>query len=505
MDRLKEIKKLYTKLNKAERTYLHLHVEAFANAGTRNYDLMQMLLQLVQFNASISAGDLEHQDFYKNLTNVERSQLMLDARELLLETLLVSANVERPGLFSNTFKTQINNAKRIQQANILHVRGARDEAIKLLEEVLSRSRKYELVNQELEALRFLQYYETAEKGLRSCNRISSLIAQAKAKAEVLDLAMETYLKLKLVPDRLRIEKPLNDWERIIEELELANQPWEMTYPRYICSLIKVYHYRISGDFNEELNEINSLTQLVEDSPRLYSRKLMVNLNLEKAEALINLALYDDARTTLAATSDLVKKSSFENYLIEKYQVLIDFYEQRYQPLEDRLDKLVKSKYFQRMPYAIAQFYFYKSASIVYKGDAGAVTHQIDEALNRFDDLSTELKKGYLFLACKSAVRADLGADAAVVKKVFGLLDAMEEENGLSKREQLFYHAVKNMLSASGNAKAMKYNAIIDRLSATNTTLAWQPFGHEVIPFHTWMRKHTESFNARRAKKTTDVS
>jgi len=502
LDRFGEIKALYAKFNKAEKDLLHAHLKSIEQLGTRGYENIPAIISAIDKDPKVTREDAikNAKVAFKNSSEVNTTMLLI--KGYLLEQLQLEVNIERPGSYSNQFRISVSNSKKIDQARILLDRGLSEQGQKLLEEVVSRSEKYELFDQTTAALKILGFIFAVQKGVRTLKRYETYLREARMKRDYLDKASSLYAEYRM--NRFRNPKIGGDssTSKPIEALEKIAKASDLKYPLYLFLTLQTEQFIEDSQFRKAENSCIKLAETIKGSPALQSEERLAYVLLKLGEIRIQLRKFNAAEQTLDAVSKLLKKNSYESYRVNKYKSLILFHRGDIESLQVELPKILKSKYTLRLPYASVQFHYYMAMLYyrtgAYKSAAKILTEEIDIA----PGINTDTSLGQniaLFMASVELLEEDEATARAGADKALNNLEKIYELPEIRKRDKVIIRIAKRIVVRQFDfaRTALLVKDSLERLKSPEDDLRWEPLSFEIIPFDQW-------FNSKVKKRKLKV-
>lgn len=497
LDRFGEIKALYARFNKAEKDLLHAHLRSIEQLGTRGYENVSKIILAVDKDPKISREEAlkNTKGTFKNNSEINTTLLLI--KGYLLEQLQLEVNIERPGSYSNQFRISVSNGKKIDQARILLDRGLTGQGQKLLEEVVSRSEKYELFDQTAAALKILGFIYAVEKGVRTLKRYESYLRDARLKRDYMDKAASIYAEYRMNSNRAAKSIDGNGVDKPLESLEKIAKASNLKYPLYLLLTLKTKELIEDSQFRKAENSCMKLAEIIKDSPSLQSEERLSYVHLMLAEVQIQLRKLNAAEQTLDAASKLLKKNSYESYLVNKYQSLILFHRGDTKSLQIELPKILKSKYTLRLPYAAVQFHYYMAMLYfrtgAFKSAVKLLTDEIDIAPGINIDTALGQNVG-LFMASVELIQEDEATALAGTKKALTNLEKIYESSEIRKRDKVIIRVIKRIAAREYDFSrtALLVKDSLQRLNSPNDELRWEPLSHEIVPFDQWFSSKLKS-------------
>lgn len=493
MDRFGEVKAIYARLNKAEKELLHAQLKGFEELGVRGYEDIYKVITALDRAPQASREEVFSSAGVQLKTSGEINAMILRMKGYLLEHLHLDVNIDRPGVYNNRFRTEVANGKKIDQARILMDRGIKGQARKLLEEVVSRSEKYELFDQMTAALKLLSFSYSTEKGLRTYKRYEGYIKEAKAKRDAYDRATDLYAALRMNEARAGTGPDDTDYLGTAEELEKISKNFGLSYPAYLALTLKTENHIRRSEFRKAENACIKLTETIREQASAAQSEQRLSIALLKlAEIQMQLRKFETTEQTLNELRNILKRNSFESYLVNKYNCLVHFYSGNIGLLNTELPKILKSKYTLRLPYASVLFHFYLGVSQFLSGNYKGAFKILSDETDIDQSVDTETALGQNLFLFMSAAELIGNGEAEVSKqaeKALKNLETIYETATLRKRDKIIIRLIKRIKGQEYDftKTAGLVKDSVKRLEDSGPELRWEPVSYEIVPIDKWFK------------------
>lgn len=490
-DRFGETRSLLRASVRAEKEILLIQLQSLEQSGVRGFEKTSDAIRVMIANPSFDRKQVLTEIGLGSLSNQDANAFFLGLKGAVLENMVLEANVERPGNYGNRYRTKVSNAKKLLQSEILLAKGMINLAEKTLEEVLSRSIKYELFDQALAAQRNLRFLYAIDKGIRTFNRFSGYIDETVVLRDAYASAEDWYLRFELNEARNRQEDPIELLQNSLNALKEIIDKTGIVYAKYLQGLFTVKLLERTGEYRKAKTACEKLITLIKNEPAIQSEQRESQAYYDLGKILIQLRKMDEAKVALTASQALIKKSSHESYLINAALTSIAFYENDLKTLEDSLPKLIKSKYTNRLPYAVIQFQYYKGLFEFLQGDFKSAARTLKDELEIDSDLNLDNQLGinlYLFMAAAELAEIDPALSAEARKVALDNLNKAYEDPEARKRDRLIVRLVRRIDASELDYQrtALLVKDSLPRLDFPDRDLRWEPLTYEVIPFGLWI-------------------
>ncbi|MEM9051648.1 MAG: hypothetical protein AAGC47_06310 [Bacteroidota bacterium] len=480
-DRFSELLSIFSALNKSERENALILARAFKNKSSKDSKEVANLIEEVQeINRTASLDILDPSLVKKKLS----SSIISRAKDLILESLSLSQNIEKPGEYSNHFRNEIENQKKLNQAKIYLSRGHSTIAESLLLEVENKARKYELFGQVTETKELLALIYFQNKSAKTVIRYKEELAQARTNQHRFTEARNIFYNFDSEP--IPIEEKLIR----LKELEKNSRSVRVGFLR---GLIEVEYLINQRKLNLANKVLNSLVESRRFAPPLQSSQGVSDLLQKLGEVKVKMGDLKGAYATFEEANQLVKNDTYESFVFRRNQILIRIYQGKLSFLDSEIYKRVGSTYYSRVPYASAFYRLLHSISLIYRKEyskaAEALVSEI-EYLQDATDREKFYRALYLFIS---------GAELKLLTKQIGSKYCQIAINNLSglvrgrltQREILIIKVLKRITASRFDMRDYKNknSESFSMLESKETDVSWIPLSDEIVPLENWIR-HT---------------
>jgi tetratricopeptide (TPR) repeat protein len=492
-DRFSELISIYSALNRNEKETISIYTKAFQNRSHKDFKEIGGLIDLIDSDLSITRAQAAKALKIDKKPKLQQNLFILRTKDIVLECLTLTQNIDRPGEYSNQFRNRSVNLKRIEQAKIFLSRGERDIAEKLLGEVENRAEKYELFDQLLEAKELLKISYSTYRAARTINRYKAEITRAIELNRCLHQAKNIYAEflfhLKREEDNADSQKELLT---ALKELETKSRSATIGFLR---AMAEVTFLLKNEKYQSAIELMNALVENRLYSPPLQSNQGVSELKIEIGRTQVLLGDFQAARNSFSAADKLVKNDTYESYINRKNLVLLDFYESNLQSLEEEIDKRISSFYTSRIPYASAFYHFSKAIWLISKNQSAKAAEILTAEIEAIGDTSEKERfhrNVYLFIAGHGIQEAKKRTGNNYCNKALENLSKMKKNN-MTERERLIITVFNQIKSAGYDVKRfLTLNAKqLEKLESDSPALRWTPLSDEIIPVQNWIHNQVD--------------
>jgi tetratricopeptide (TPR) repeat protein len=487
-DRFSELVSIYSALNRNEKETVSIYTKAFENRSHKDFKEIGGLIDLIDSNPSISRAAAVKALKINKMPKLQQNLLILRTKDIVLECLTLTQNIDRPGEYSNQFRNRSLNQKRLEQSKIFLSRGEQEIAEKLLQEIENRAEKYELFDQVVDAKELLKFSYSTYRASRTMIRYESEIKRANELNHHLHVARNIYsdFLFHLRRDENNLEEQKERLSRL-KELETISRSATIGFLR---AMGEVSLMQRAEEYESAVKLMEALVEIRLYSPPLQSNQGVSELKTEIGETQVKMRNFRSARNSFIAADQLVKNDTYESYRNRKNLMLLDFYESNLDGLDEEIEKKISSFYTSRVPYASAFYHFLRAVYHLSKKNyskAAEILSAEIEAIKDTSDAERFYRNVYLFVAGFGLQKTKKRTGKGYCTQALVNLSKMKKTK-LSDRERLIITVFSQIKSAGYDMKRfLTLNAKqLEKLESNSPGLRWVPLSDEVIPLQNWI-------------------
>lgn len=491
MDRYREIREIILNTSNSELNAIRAHIESHPLLKASESSKSTALIAAISENPEKSELEILKIIGFKP-TSPDISRFYRTTLNLINEGLILDINIDKQFEYSNSFRNKSLNRKRLILAEILLKKGLQENANLILDDIVSKSTKYEEFDQVIEAyeLRKLQCIVTAN--FKEYDNIDSRLKELETTREGIHKARKLYQDVLLystlpLPKKYAasIETALNKMGEISKKNKTATV-W------YFMKLVEYENLLVNDQFSKASKVLEGVLQNVKTNAPLQSQEREAQILLKMAHSHVLSKDYEKAKSIFEEASTLFKKSDYDYYVIVNKIVYLDFYMQKYNDIKKHIDTRSRSRYITSAPYSTAQYDFFNGALLYLKNKPLKAANFLLPRVKPDADVSFQTKLGMNFTLLKAGI--DLyGSNQKIaqqcVKEAFKNIEKIKSAHKMDDRDKLILRIFKKLRSRNFDFEASQ-KAIADNLQqlSTDPDYAWEPFRHEVVPTENWFKE-----------------
>lgn len=491
MDRYREIREIILNTSNSELNAIRAHIESHPVLKAADTTKSVALITAISENPEKSEVEiLRIIGFKPNAPDISR--FYRTTLNLINEGLILDINIDKQFEYSNSFRNKSLNRKRLILAEILLKKGLQENANLILDDIVSKSTKYEEFDQVIEAyeLRKLQCIVTAN--FKEYDQIDNELQKLEATREGIHKARKLYQDVLLYSTLPLPKKYAASIETALNKIGEISKKNKTATVWYFMKLVEYENLLINEQFSKASKVLEGVLQNVRTNAPLQSQEREAQILLKMAQSHVLNKEYEKARSIYEQASTLFKKSDYDYYVIVNKIVYLDFYMQKYNDIKKHIDTRARSRYITSAPYSIAQYEFFNGVLLYLKNKPLKAVNFLLPRVKPSADVSFQTKLGMNFCLLKAGIDL-LPSNQKVaqqsIKEAFKNIEKIKAAHKMDERDKLILRIFKKLRSRNFDFEVSQ-KAIADNLQqlSTDPDYAWEPFRHEVVPTEEWFKE-----------------
>jgi len=416
------------------------------------------------------------------------SKLVSRLKEKVFESLQLDVNLSRGGSYSATWLSRQKARKALISAEILSLKGLKGESDDLLRRVLRESLKFEIYDLAATAYRLLYIHK--------CTQLSS------EKGEDLKILAETYNRLACIERRAdlllytygfkkenpyRGELPYKQLATEIKGLEAELQGSSANGIGYLISQLKILYWEGVGLFENQAAESQKLRQILLTNPGICSPIRRVNAALQAMTAYMHLRQFDQVVNFVEEARLFTTLTSYTGRKVAMYQAIAKLQIGQYESATALLQNLMEQPLLQGADREHVNYL------LAYVDFLSGNPNKAKLGLKYIENLRRQKLRDWSLgiEVFELQLRIDLGQLDMAEGLISNLQRRIQRQGEKDKPSQRLFILVRilhtlNMESFQFKSFWKKNPDVIGLLKDSRLGYRWDPFGHEVVPFESWL-------------------
>ncbi len=488
-----QFKSLLTDLSRAEWESVVRHVEAHQDFDVESRKMAADILASLENNIDQQELEVFKKVKLNKLRPVERYTLLRKMRSLILEALSLQVNLERPGIYGNAYRQRTNNARKWIQATQFIEKGKMKDAQKLLDDIQSKALKYEHFDQLAQSLETSLLLASPESTKKTLLHLENALSEARVRRNALEQATLVFMKVRSSQFQ-RINSPENSYEQGIKALQNIPNGTDIATIAYFQKVLESQIAQANGDLERWGQLSMDLMNMCSSVPALQStERIFVYLN-NLVSTYIAQHEFKQAVPAIEEAQKLVKRDSFAYFDLQIKEIQIQLYQKKFDEISNQMTTLLKSRYTEKLPFALSYYAYFLAASDFYRGEtvnaAKEVLQLLDESLANEDTL--HLMTALLGIQIGEALReSDPSKSIEVLDKAVSKLALLKETGTLNRRETNLLQVFSGMVEQDFNPKKGTWLKQLEKVRAAKDPNNWKPAKLENFPLDEWAQARAD--------------
>jgi tetratricopeptide (TPR) repeat protein len=484
---MENLQELIKKLNKSEKKMVRKFLSAYSSKGKSDTVSLKLFDILDKRKRVLNNKDCSHILFNKDDKNRMRvlksrlKQKVLDAltTDIILDNQTYDTNV----------KISIQLKKKLQQFQLLMYsnKGNQNIYLKILDDVIKKSKKNELFSIQIEALELKKMRIGFREGMAIFDKYEQLIKMAAKFNESKNHIANCYYKMILMyrtsnPNHEQIKTTLKEYiEKGDKLLFKANS----LVGQYYLNIIKCGYYMEIKDYESAIHVMENQLTLLHNSKVVY-RKLRVGATYDYlSESYINMGDFNKASESSEKALEYFAPKSTNYIVAQELSFRAKLYGGNLKLAEKLIIEIITAYKDDLDKHRISTHLFFQANIYFAKKDFKKCNRILSQSFEfKQDRTGWEYNVKLLHIMC--LIEQDKIEEADT--KFINLNRQLKKYNktDLSSRNKLIATVMKIWLKEGGNKILinLKGSTTLNKLNLEENS--WDPMKSELIPFHKWI-------------------
>lgn len=309
----------------------------------------------------------EHLDYYKikrlvskEATEYGFNRVISRLKDRVIESLYLDVNINRVTNMNSAFRNKLKQKKLLVSAFVLHSRGMIEQSMELYDEVIKKSKKYELYDDLLEALYIKQGLIGLSKGIDPYEKISEEIIFFEECRIAFYNARDWYRSFYAEIDfrGLKTTDYQGKLKRYINQLQSS-------YDRTGSANVRMYQYLLEMEMYQQLKDFDKVDSLgqefvsfVRNSKSIYGKERVGSIYSQLAENRIKSYDFKGVLKYCEEGSKFFKNKNLNYYGLKELEVEALYYQGKLKQLEEIIPKLSEESFYHQFDYRRTKLRYY---------------------------------------------------------------------------------------------------------------------------------------------------
>lgn len=456
-------------------------------------------LTLFRYIIKNNKKEITDEDIVKETKTVSPSHLKTNLFNKVLESLTLDKYITNTDFFSDSDIYSFTLRKKILIAKISlrTINPGKTATIhELLDEIITKSKEYELYDIVVDGLNTKKYFTGIRTGSSEFEKINEELEFYNYCFKALYNAVDNYYRLILNNDFVKTFSKNEIIKHLKSSIEIMENDYKKTKSGQINYYLHIIRFGLNEqkkEFEEAIKECNKLISILKKNKSVFRNERMGFAHTNLCQFKTFLGKYSEAIKDAKISQKYYLPDSF-NYAVSKEQEFYtNLYSENYREAEKCLITLLNHP-------KIDSGEFRKSKFIYYQACIHFADKNFKEALILLNEsLEIEKDKARWNISLR-ILNIMIFIEMNKIDEAFSSLESLRkymERTGktdeVSKRDVLIVKLLREMQKNGfeydqDNTSTSK---MIKQLSEKDSDTSWEYFSSELIPFHEWVKKKFE--------------
>jgi hypothetical protein len=485
MNNIASLRNLIKKLTNEEMKNLVRVINSKKSNESQMENKSFLLLNLLLIDPQLSSSEIQKK-IYNSINYSAFNKLCTRLREKVLDSMLLESSIVHGG-YSKRNRIVFELKKKLIQADILNLKGLREQADSICKKIVTISNDYEIYDLAIQSLITREKFVRLRKNQKEVVKVVSEIKNTNLKFESFRMCQSDFNsmmnKIASAGNEMSYFVELKDSiSRLQKEFDLYGSK----STGYYLQLLKTQYYQNEKKYNKaDISLDTALTML--KSKSVYSDNRMGSVLLSKSENNIKLHKFKEAIDLSNESNRFFPNNIFNQALVHECKFYALYFIGEFLQSKDVLDYLCSLPRENNILVSINKWNYLSSALMfIEKNYIACIDHlkQISEIDKDKEGWNVNIR--ILIILCQ----IELGYTDSVELNVSNLEKFIKRTSKTGSIPTRYKVILRILIALSNesydfNIVKNKKNKYIDILGAKDHELSWEIKGPELIPFNIW--------------------
>ena len=406
----------------------------------------------------------------------------------LLESLILSVNVNRKDAYSNVVKNKIDIRKKILEARVILGRGLETEAMELFDSIIKSGESYELYDELIEVLHYRSFTSDLMNGTNQIQENKDRIQHYRNCAEAVEKSSFWYYKYYSQQDHKgNRNKKVGLLTEAIADLQHRFKETGSANVGYFLYRLMVEYYLAHEEYTKAHDVLVRIQQLLENNIAIYMKRRMSHVHSNLADVELMLHRFDMVKNSVNSAIQHYDKESYDYILSKQIMFLASFFLKEMDEASQLIDDLLLNPQLEKLDYQKSKTQYYKSSVMFYQGDF----KESYWLLNDLKSIAKDKEGWNINIRILSLMNLiELGRFDQVEYGIENLRKFIEKhgkEGNIRKRNEMIFKVFVELERSSFDFKHCFENCREElfELADPTSNLSWEIKSPELIIFDQW--------------------
>lgn len=504
MNNLSSLRSLINKMSSEEMKVLKHILQSKIEKSIKIENKSILLVNLLLVDSNLSSTEIQ-KNIYNKLNYSAFNKLCSRLREKALDAMLLESSIDHGG-YSKRNKIVFELKKKLIQADILNLKGLREQADSISKKVISISTEYEIYDLIIQSLIIREKFVRLRKKSKEIIEINNQIKIINEKFESFRRCQSEFNsvmnKIASAGNDLSYLIQLNKCIKLLEdEYKLFNS----NSTGYFLQLLYTQLFQVKNDFDRADQSLDvALLMLKEKS--VYSDNRMGSVLLSKSENFIKLKKFNNAINYSEAANHYFPNNIFNIALVHECKFYANFFSGEFEKSKLHIEYLCSLPKENNIIVSLNKWVFLSSALLF-------IENKFIECVSLLDQVSEidKDKEGWnvniriLIIMCKIELM-DTDSVELNVSNLEKFLKRISKTSNVQSRYQIILRLLIALSKENFNFEKVFINKKkhFENISKENSESSWEIKGPELIPFQIWFENKVNNSGQLYEKIITSI-
>lgn len=497
MNALTTARQVVRKMSSEEIKIFRRYQNAFNTRGENEPSkagvLLSILLEEIKKGIEYSETEIERL-LYGKIRTVAFPRMLLRFREKLFESLQLSPNIERDGMYSERAKVMYEIRREISVAQILNDKGLSALAFEIFDDLIVKSLKYELYEEAIRALRSRIELVGYSGNGKSLNQDKVLYEKALKCISAVSKAMTYYSTLLSETEHNAIpgepyyseilENQVND---LYSELKITSSAHVAFYLNYI----EAHHLQLQCRYKAAGKVLKEQVISICEHPAIKSPARLAGAILNYAWNEIYSHQFSNSLIEIEKAEKLLPSGHVNLFQCKEARFYNYFYTGQYKAALEVVEKLIHEDVSLGAEFRAGKRNYFRAAIAFIEKDHQLVLEILRE-LNPIEVDDEGWNIGIRLLHIMNDIELDkIDNASARLENLRKHLEKVKKKSNLARRYLMQYEILRDLIQNQITFTEIytRRKSEIDELNSSDSILKWRVLSPELIPFNQWFESH----------------
>ncbi|MBK9412743.1 MAG: hypothetical protein IPN61_04855 [Bacteroidetes bacterium] len=485
MNNLISLRNLIKKLTSEEMKILTRIAQSTSKSNLKNENKTLLLVQLLLVEPNLNSSEIQ-KNIYSSSNYAAFNKLCSRLREKILDSILLESSIDQGG-YSKRNKIVFELKKKLIQADILNLKGLREQADSICKKVISISNDYEIYDLTIQSLITREKFVRLRKNQKEVIKVVSEIKITNLKFESFRMCQSDFNSImNKIATAGNEMSYFDELKNTISHLQQEYNLYASKSTGYYLQLLKTQMFQNEKKYIKADISLDTALSMLK-SKSVYSDNRMGSVLLSKSENYIKLHKFEESLSLSNRSIEFFPNNIFNQALVHECKFYANYFGGEFDKSRDSLTYLCSLPKENNILISINKWNYLASALLFIEKKYS----QCIEQLKQISEIDKD-KEGWnvniriLMIMC----RIEIGDTDSVDLNVSNLekfVKRISKKGIIPTRYKVILRVLVALSNESFNFKKVKLKKqkYLELLNTRDLELSWEIKGPELIPFNIW--------------------